>query len=626
MACINRHYYSFIKERTSSRWFEFNDSLVRDFDIADLDEETFGGLHRSHGPTSGRTSQNIKNAFMVIYDRVSNCNSSDQMVMNEDLRKMVHSSNLKFWKEKLIYNSEFFDFMKSLLSLPLLTEAHWKVNAFNCGLLFFFSILVQSGERDRLSQWSNHLANMVQGDVALGRIVLARFIEDINPAVREKILLKESSHTAVMRLLVTSIESSGTEHSSQSKELRAVCFKLSNILLEIIESVSRSGKSLVASTICPLPYLLYPLKSIFATQREVSTLLLRRKAPTILLTLFVFDSVIIDDYAMPNNELYVASSIQTGLIVSLASLFKELHYLRANGSEAPFFHDVLTIASTAAFTCSIIAQIKAIYGIKFAGSRAFAMDKLFDILRVVVWGSLPMTEVCLRHLLQVINGIDGPDLKDAFRYAGMLLRVDDDLTAERVNLIMTNLVAVMESASRYSTATEISIDMCLRLMRNNALVRKWVVGNWARCSWMESWLERRKSGSGPGSISKFVQIKKVTYPSVIALNKRNMDVSCNGFSSSPAVMLSVLKRFRVQEELTDNFYDSDDDPITLLGKRIEVKWAYNQYYTGEVAEYSFFDDEMAASFDYSADGLHRVVYDDDDVKWHNLAFKTWRFA
>ena len=562
---------------------------------------------------------------MIIYDRVADRNSFHRNVMNEDLRKMVHASNIKFWREKLLYNAEFYDFMKSLLSLPLLSDNQPRLDYFHCGIHFFFSVLVQSGERDRLSQWSSHLATMVRSDIVLGNRVLAYFIEDITAAVREKILLKESSHRAVMRLLVTSIESSG-EEQNRSKELRALCYKLSQILLDVVEKVARSGKSTVVSTICPLPYLFYPLKSIFVTQREVSILLLRRKAPTILLSLLVFDSLSVDDYSRPNIEFYVASSIQTGIIVALASMLQVLHTLRANGPEEPLFHEVLNIASTAAFTYSLVAQIKAIYGIKFAGSRACAMEKLYDIIRFVVWNSLPMTEICLRHLLHVLNDTDGPDLKDAFRYAGMLMKVDDNFVAARVTLIMTNLMAVMESLSRFTIATEISIDMCLRIVRNNISVRKWLIENWARCSWMEFWLEKRKSGSVQGSTSKFVQMKKITYPSVIALNKRNMDVSCNGFSSSSAVMLSVLKRFRVGEDLSDNYYDSDDDPITLLGKRIVVKWAYNQYYVGEVAEYSFFDDEMAASFDYSADGVHRVVYDDGDVKWHNLALKTWRYA
>jgi hypothetical protein len=41
------HYYSFIRERETrgdgGRWIEFNDRLVREFNVVNLDSEAFGG-------------------------------------------------------------------------------------------------------------------------------------------------------------------------------------------------------------------------------------------------------------------------------------------------------------------------------------------------------------------------------------------------------------------------------------------------------------------------------------------------------------------------------------------------------------------------------------------------------
>ena len=40
------HYYSFIKDyktENSEKWYEFNDNIVRDFDLGDLANECFGG-------------------------------------------------------------------------------------------------------------------------------------------------------------------------------------------------------------------------------------------------------------------------------------------------------------------------------------------------------------------------------------------------------------------------------------------------------------------------------------------------------------------------------------------------------------------------------------------------------
>ena len=73
------HYYSFIKERgcfsssevsapidSHGAWFEFNDSFVTEFDSKLLDNEAFGGVIDGSG-----SKAKVKNAFMLVYDRVT---------------------------------------------------------------------------------------------------------------------------------------------------------------------------------------------------------------------------------------------------------------------------------------------------------------------------------------------------------------------------------------------------------------------------------------------------------------------------------------------------------------------------------------------------------------------------
>jgi len=89
------HYYSYIKERLpederlagkAAQWFEFNDALVRPFDIELLEEETFGGEEarpRSYqdlgmgamGPRNNQQGATVmqekyRNAYLLFYDRV----------------------------------------------------------------------------------------------------------------------------------------------------------------------------------------------------------------------------------------------------------------------------------------------------------------------------------------------------------------------------------------------------------------------------------------------------------------------------------------------------------------------------------------------------------------------------
>jgi len=77
------HYYSFIKERGTDKWFEFNDTIVRDYDPANLPEDAFGGKlkHEQKIISGGRQhiqSEKLHSAYILIYER-------EQFIDNEKL-------------------------------------------------------------------------------------------------------------------------------------------------------------------------------------------------------------------------------------------------------------------------------------------------------------------------------------------------------------------------------------------------------------------------------------------------------------------------------------------------------------------------------------------------------------
>jgi len=66
------HYYSFIKVRNgdNSQWLEFNDELVRPFDVESLDKECFGGTEQiGDSKYHQRDIPRTRNAYLLIYER-----------------------------------------------------------------------------------------------------------------------------------------------------------------------------------------------------------------------------------------------------------------------------------------------------------------------------------------------------------------------------------------------------------------------------------------------------------------------------------------------------------------------------------------------------------------------------
>mmetsp|Transcript_11917 Transcript_11917/g.11914 ORF Transcript_11917/g.11914 Transcript_11917/m.11914 type:complete len:140 (-) Transcript_11917:160-579(-) len=94
------HYYSYIKERGTSKWYEFNDTSVRDYDPADLADDTFGGTfkHARRSDRSGRVyteSERLHNAYVLIYEREEFLDSNKVVDLVEsgqqDFRELVNS-------------------------------------------------------------------------------------------------------------------------------------------------------------------------------------------------------------------------------------------------------------------------------------------------------------------------------------------------------------------------------------------------------------------------------------------------------------------------------------------------------------------------------------------------------
>lgn len=65
------HYYSFIKERRTNEWFQFDDSNVTPFNLSKLKSECFGGGESNTNFYDWDNQNRSKNAYILIYERVS---------------------------------------------------------------------------------------------------------------------------------------------------------------------------------------------------------------------------------------------------------------------------------------------------------------------------------------------------------------------------------------------------------------------------------------------------------------------------------------------------------------------------------------------------------------------------
>jgi len=176
------HYYSFIKDNTNN-WFEFNDSIVKPFDLKDLPQEAFGGEEKLNIENIGNAKEvkeRTRNAYLLFYEREAyfdeNANKVPTMLigdhdrekrnkvenMNPQILKETKEDNFKFHTTKYIWDRDYGDFVYKLLEQiaqrkDLANPSSDIIEAAKFCILFFMTVILRGQERPRLPKFLKEL-------------------------------------------------------------------------------------------------------------------------------------------------------------------------------------------------------------------------------------------------------------------------------------------------------------------------------------------------------------------------------------------------------------------------------------------------------------------------------------
>jgi len=211
------HYYSFIKNRSGDHendttWFEFNDALVRKWDIRDLEVDCFGGASNYDTWTKASMYQKdqISNAYLLFYDRVKPKLNIPQEMENKassldaamvamkaaakfkgtvvkaeaahtlktgalpsNVFQEVWHDNNKFSFDRQIYHEDFFNFVTSFFqSSRGSLEANGKLlsdfgkSCLDWGTSFMFDIIAHAFDNECFPEIMTQLRAMYSWDAA----------------------------------------------------------------------------------------------------------------------------------------------------------------------------------------------------------------------------------------------------------------------------------------------------------------------------------------------------------------------------------------------------------------------------------------------------------------------------
>jgi ubiquitin C-terminal hydrolase len=111
------HYYSYIKDRQTGQWHEFNDKAVTPFNAANLKEECFGGTSTF---SDWQVFAKSRNAYMLFYERskplpVAETSSPEGLARKHKLIAQVWQENLEFLRDSLFLDAVYFEFIQAFV-------------------------------------------------------------------------------------------------------------------------------------------------------------------------------------------------------------------------------------------------------------------------------------------------------------------------------------------------------------------------------------------------------------------------------------------------------------------------------------------------------------------------------
>ena len=101
------HYYSFVKDSNSEKWYKFNDTQVTEFDVKELENETFGGQEKEiEFDGKEKIINKNRNAYLLFYEKIdeANCENFDNVDVINKCNKEDDDFNLLNDNEENINN------------------------------------------------------------------------------------------------------------------------------------------------------------------------------------------------------------------------------------------------------------------------------------------------------------------------------------------------------------------------------------------------------------------------------------------------------------------------------------------------------------------------------------------
>ena len=472
------HYYSFIKDRSSEKWYEFNDTLVKEFNPEDIPAEAFGGEEKWSYPTTYGTSisssrERFRNAYLLFYERsVAYMPAKEEenlkpITLHEvqgDFKDFqeVKEENERYWRCRSSFTTEYFDFVYRLLKLG-------RTDILRFATEFFLTIMIRSKDLSRLPSFVNLLKENLKNSPEVSEWLLETVT--VEPVLKELIL--ECPVTEKRRVILGVIHAAlrcveTSQHDSFLKRLlnklnlaRKPYTKHYSQYFELIYRVCKLSPELFSANEI-LPRL---ISHIFEDKRHFRLFPEEHKHKDIFMGY---------DRYKPDQE----------------SRVDRFSY---NDSGASYSYLIATLQLGTEFISSkeMAKLLEPMSMLKLCdeGNTKVGARAVGHLYATLCYENRDHSFNFIKVLKKRLHESDYDTQKPYLRQLTWMLKINDSFASDRIEFAMKAFLDQMRENKQYFKATELCLDYLFKVCSRITAVKEWISKKNKEVKWIESWLK-----------------------------------------------------------------------------------------------------------------------------------------
>jgi ubiquitin carboxyl-terminal hydrolase 9/24 len=539
------HYYSFIQDRKSDHWIEFNDKIVKDFDPDDIPSEAFGGEERWSWGSTTLTSmrEKFRNAYMLVYERdtfydpkLPDDEVSLQLLVrqktdqtDDSMSCAVREDNERLWRCKSSFSAEYLEFIHHFVQLEHPAMPKFLIS-------FLLTTLFRSKEKPRLASFVSKAKSLLRQDPDLSSWLLE--VITVDPVLKEFLL---DCPVPEMRTLTVGLSSLAAEQVSIDQAEAALMRLVRNV------GLARSPTSKCFSHFYLLMYKLLALNATPVPELFEG-----------LIQHILGGTVKTSDTLTP----FLHSDIYLGYDrYKPTSGRQERFFLEDAGASMTYLTAVLLhlTPSQDPEKLAVLQSKEVISKLSFDATTKRAAKSLGKIYHHL---STSQAELAASFISFIFNGVvqyESLWTPIFMRQLKPLISLECESYQDRLNLLMTEFARAAKASIKYYHNMIECIDWLLKTTALYPSVRRWVVANANDLRWLESYLTQHMYPPAGTTVGTSTRTASNVHPSV----------------KSNAPKLDALKKLlRGTSAEPTIAWDSDDDLSSVdlqVGSKLDAK-------------------------------------------------------